>query len=175
MSGTTAHGTVQTGTYLLINVKTDGYATLESGDGGAPLSQSFDDKSSDIKWNVDRLSNGSYSLLGVVYNKYASVNAAPKKGDVVKARPDAFQWAIRETPTKGEYIIFPNSDDSLYWGFDAPAEGGSDDGAEGSEQGGDEDEDGPDDGPKGDGQSLTLLADTNAGIKWQFIRASDSD
>ncbi|KAH7925732.1 hypothetical protein BV22DRAFT_1128773 [Leucogyrophana mollusca] len=117
MSGTVAHGTIQTGTYTISNIATTGFATLADGNNGSSLTQSTDSGDDTVKFTVNKLSNGKYNILGYVYANYASVSASPKKGDDVKARSSAYQWQIKETNTKSQYLISPDDDDSLYWGF----------------------------------------------------------
>ncbi|KAH7922050.1 hypothetical protein BV22DRAFT_684845 [Leucogyrophana mollusca] len=117
MSGTVVHGIVQTGTYTITNIATTGYATLADGNSGSSLTQSTDGGNDDVKWTVNKLSNGNYNVMGYVYPNYASVSSSPRKGDTVKARSSAYQWLIKETNTKSQYLISPIDDDSLYWGL----------------------------------------------------------
>ncbi|KAH7922237.1 hypothetical protein BV22DRAFT_1049031 [Leucogyrophana mollusca] len=104
MSGTVVHGVIQTGTYTIVNIATKGFATLADGNNGSALTQSTDGGNDDVKWTVNKLSGGKYNVMGYVYTNYASVSASPKKGEIVKARSAAYQWIIKETNTKSQYL-----------------------------------------------------------------------
>ncbi|KAH7922281.1 hypothetical protein BV22DRAFT_1131582 [Leucogyrophana mollusca] len=117
MSGTVVHGIVQSGTYTISNIATTGFATLASDGNGVAITQSTDSGNDIIKFTVTKLPAGNYTILGYVYTNYAAVSASPKKGDDAKARKTAYEWQIKETNTKSQYLISPNDDDSLYWGF----------------------------------------------------------
>ncbi|KAH7922235.1 hypothetical protein BV22DRAFT_1131591 [Leucogyrophana mollusca] len=117
MSGTVVHGVIQTGTYTIVNIATKGFATLADGNNGSALTQSTDGGNDDVKWTVNKLSGGNYNVMGYTHPNYASVSSSPKKGEAVKARAAAYQWIIKETNTKSEYLISPNDNDSLYWGL----------------------------------------------------------
>ncbi|KAH7922280.1 hypothetical protein BV22DRAFT_1037673 [Leucogyrophana mollusca] len=170
MSGTIAHGTIQSGTYTISNIATTGFATLASDGNGVAITQSKDNGNDTIKFTVTKLPNGNYTILGYVYTNYAAVGSppkkgedappkkgedsppkkgedappkkgedspskdsppkkgedfspkkgevsSPKKGEDVKARSSAYEWQIKETNTKRQYLISPNDDDFLYWGF----------------------------------------------------------
>jgi hypothetical protein len=111
-------GTLQSGTYTITNVSSGNYATVKDANKGSNLYATNDSNSDDVKWTIAKLSNNTYTLLSYVWATYARVGAAPNNGDPVTTKSDdPFQWSIRETATRGVYLIYPPAEDSLYWGF----------------------------------------------------------
>ncbi|KDQ53845.1 hypothetical protein JAAARDRAFT_196963 [Jaapia argillacea MUCL 33604] len=110
-------GKLQSGTYRIKNVDSGAFATLPDANTGSAVIASKDTDNDDTKWNITLLSSDKYLVANYVFANYAYVGAAPSSGDRVAARSDQYQWVIKETSTKGQYLIYPNNNDSLFWGL----------------------------------------------------------
>ncbi|KLO05874.1 hypothetical protein SCHPADRAFT_709153 [Schizopora paradoxa] len=112
----TVQNIVQTGLYAIRNVETAGYVNLADGNTGTPLTSMADEDLQTILFNVVYLSNKNYSITSYIFpTNEAFAAAVPSNGEVVVAKSDSTQWEIKETNIKGNYLINPIQDNTLFW------------------------------------------------------------
>ncbi|KAJ2915187.1 hypothetical protein MD484_g5243, partial [Candolleomyces efflorescens] len=112
-------GTLQTGTYAITNVHNKLNVVLkgDSDKNGQMLARA-DPSTEWAKWNITRLPNGNYHI----HNYRSPMHAATTQhggteGAYVKTLDTrAQQWTIRETSTRGNYIISVQGGE-YFWGL----------------------------------------------------------
>jgi hypothetical protein len=109
-------GVVQTGTYLITNAKNKNNAVLPDANNGTPIVARSDDSAGGSKWNVTLLNNGKYNLTNYQFATSATTMAGATAGDDILARPRVQQWVIKETATRGNYLISPIGGE-YFWGL----------------------------------------------------------
>jgi len=115
-------GVIQTGLYTIQNVDNKVYTNLADGNVGTPLT-SIASEGPNIKWNVTLLSNKYYTIKSFVFaTSEAFASAVPSDGDAVVAKSDTTQWTIKETNIKGNYLISPSVDNTLFWNVASAAD-----------------------------------------------------
>ncbi|TDL17443.1 hypothetical protein BD410DRAFT_831474 [Rickenella mellea] len=108
---------IKTGLYTLKNVRHHNYAELtdDSFMAGNTIQYGTAAIPETMLWNVIELDNHNY----MIRNDRSALNACSQryisKGDVVSATPSAYQWIIKESGFKGQYVIFSPSTPDLYW------------------------------------------------------------
>ncbi|KAK7686068.1 hypothetical protein QCA50_010880 [Cerrena zonata] len=107
---------IQTGRYIITNVKQRTFATLADPNDGTPVSADTEDYVDIAKWNVIRLANGKYQLQNVGSAQYANVMNRPPVGTTVEGRNTATQWVIQATRVRDQYTI-ATTDSRLFWGL----------------------------------------------------------
>jgi len=107
---------------LDVSLMNSGLATIKSSSSGEEVIGTNDADVDAVKWTVTK-KNDDYHIASVPYGtNYAYSNASPASGDPVKTKSFAssvtpYTWRVRETSTPGQYLIYPNDDDTLYWGL----------------------------------------------------------
>jgi hypothetical protein len=56
-----------------------------------------------FQWNVNKLSNGNYTIKNVGQNMFAVAGNRAGEGSVVEGRSNTQQWVIQETRVKGQF------------------------------------------------------------------------
>jgi len=116
---TPATGILQTGTYSITNARNRNNIIIpDDRERRAPLVARSDLNSPNSKWNVTLLNNGKYNIINYQYpTRSASVPAIAAEGEeVVAITTRVQQWDIRETSTRGNYII-SNLEGEYFWGL----------------------------------------------------------
>lgn len=120
---TVASGVLQTGTYLISNVKNGNNVIQVNDNTKAPLVARSDPSSAFskarplylftaliniclIQWNVTLLGNGNYNIINYQFSTHsATTTAMAKTGENVVGLPTRVQpWTIRETGINGNYM-----------------------------------------------------------------------
>jgi len=100
-------GVLQTGTYVITNVKNGNNVIIPNDEyAKAPIISGSDPNSSSSKWNITLLSNGNYNIVNYKFGNSASTTPmATEGGDVFALRTRVQVWVIRETGINGNYLI----------------------------------------------------------------------
>jgi len=107
---------VATGKYTIVNVRQSNLAYLPDGNDGTPLAAFYEQSINKERWNVNKLSNGNYTIRNVDNNMYAVAGNRAGEDAVVEGRSNIQQWVIQETRVKGQFTI-ASSDTRLFWGL----------------------------------------------------------
>ncbi|KLO07660.1 hypothetical protein SCHPADRAFT_894487 [Schizopora paradoxa] len=117
-------GKIQTGTYTIRNREFKTHAYLVDRNVNTPLTAiKTEEPWTSTTWTVT-LEKDSYTIVNFKHNDHgASIEAKPSAGESVLATSKQSAWVIKETDTKGEYLISPYIDTSLFWNLTSGAEG----------------------------------------------------
>jgi len=106
--------TIETGTYVIINVRQQNCASLPDPNDGTPVAADSENSSNKQWWKVTKLGNGKYTFKNVGADMFAVVGTRAAEGAVVEGRERAQQWDIQETRVPGQFII-STTDTYEYW------------------------------------------------------------
>jgi len=108
--------TIATGQYTIVNVRQSNLAYLPDPNDGTPVVANFEQGNTKERWNVNKLSNGNYTIKNVGNSAFAVAGTRAAEGSVVEGRSTAQQWVLQETRVKGQFTI-ASSDTRLFWGL----------------------------------------------------------
>ncbi|KAH7903248.1 hypothetical protein BJ138DRAFT_1168394 [Hygrophoropsis aurantiaca] len=125
-----AFGTLQSGTYAIINAQSDRTVTLSSNERGANLTgeRSIEHHGDPtLKWAVARSANDTYTITHDEFKLCAcpkspvdGLTAETDEGSPVVAKDiNTVQWYIREGRRPGYYLLYASAASGLYWKMDS--------------------------------------------------------
>jgi len=107
---------IESGQYTIVNVRQSNLAYLPDPNDGTPVVANFEQGNTKERWNVNKLSNGNYTIKNVGNNVFAVAGTRAAEGSVVEGRSNSQQWVVQETRVKGQFTI-ASSDSRLFWGI----------------------------------------------------------
>ncbi|EUC54946.1 patatin-like phospholipase [Rhizoctonia solani AG-3 Rhs1AP] len=116
ISSRPAENIIATGTYTLNNIHSGNEAALEDANHESSLVGASSDCDFAKIWNIEKLSNGKYTIKSVQHANFASHESRPKADSHVYGKKDSKQWVIQESKIQNEFTIRCIEDD-LFWGL----------------------------------------------------------
>jgi len=107
---------VETGQYTIVNVRQHNLAYLPDPNDGTPVAANYEQNNTSERWNVNKLSNGNYTIKSVANNMFAVAGNRAAENATVEGRSSSQQWVIQETRVRGQYTI-ATTDTRLFWGL----------------------------------------------------------